>query len=270
MGLISCVFGAHAALVSWDNGAPDTLWNSAANWNPDGVPTSNDDVTINWGGITISVKSTAGSVNSLNLKAGFLQLENDTGGQLNVNHDFTMSNGGISVRAGNSAQMNVGGNFSVTAGSITLLQELGEFAKVNIVGDLTMSSGVTLASRGALGGQTFGMMQVGGTVTLGSAKFSPTALTEYDAFETKILIIHNVSTNDTMGVFGNATFDTTTYTLGSGTNTQKYMLRKGDYDSDGHDNDIYLQEIIPEPKTISLSVIAGIPIFLWQQLSPTS
>ena len=97
-----------------------------------------------------------------------------------------------------------------------------------------------------------------------------TITSDYDAFETKILIIHNVSTNDTMGVFGNATFDTTTYTLGSGTNTQKYMLRKGDYDSDGHDNDIYLQEIIPEPKTISLSVIAGIPIFLWQQLSPTS
>lgn len=216
-------------------------------------------MTVNWGGITISVKGTAGAANSVTHNAGFIQLENNAAGQLVVNSNYTIGNGGINVRAGNQAQLAVGGDFAANGGTLTVLQQTGEFAKVDIAGDLTMASAFTLATRPA-SGETFGLIEVSGTVNLGNAKFSPYFLDQYDVFASKILIIHNDSSSDTVGVFGNATFDVTTYTLGTGT-TQDYVLRRGDYDSDGYANDIYLEEVIPEPATINLIVVSGISTF---------
>ena len=42
-----------AATVTWDNGAADSYWDSANNWDPDGVPTSSDFTWINSGSVTL-------------------------------------------------------------------------------------------------------------------------------------------------------------------------------------------------------------------------
>ena len=43
----SAARSAHAAAKVWDNGGGDNRWTTAANWSPDGVPGSADDVTFN-------------------------------------------------------------------------------------------------------------------------------------------------------------------------------------------------------------------------------
>ena len=49
---------AHAAVKVWDGGAGTTDWTDGANWSPDGVPTSADDVTIDVpGSLTVTISS---------------------------------------------------------------------------------------------------------------------------------------------------------------------------------------------------------------------
>ncbi|MDB5104230.1 MAG: filamentous hemagglutinin N-terminal protein, partial [Fibrobacteres bacterium] len=45
--LLLCARPSFAVAKVWDNGGGDNLWNTAANWSPDGVPGSGDDVTFN-------------------------------------------------------------------------------------------------------------------------------------------------------------------------------------------------------------------------------
>ena len=59
-----------AASVSWDGGAGDGNWYSAANWNPDGVPGALDDVLIASSGVVVNASSPAVILNSLTLGDG--------------------------------------------------------------------------------------------------------------------------------------------------------------------------------------------------------
>jgi autotransporter-associated beta strand protein len=45
--ILVMIHSAFAVAKTWDNGGGDNLWNTAANWSPDGVPGSADDVTFN-------------------------------------------------------------------------------------------------------------------------------------------------------------------------------------------------------------------------------
>ena len=57
---------ASAGSVSWDGGGPDDNWSTPTNWNPDGVPATGDDVTINASGttVTLDVHIGAGQANT--------------------------------------------------------------------------------------------------------------------------------------------------------------------------------------------------------------
>src|SRR5687768_18107488 len=67
--IVGCCFiqlNAVAATRTWDGGAGTTSWHQAANWNPDGVPMTGDDVIIDLPVATTVVHSTGiSNLNSL-------------------------------------------------------------------------------------------------------------------------------------------------------------------------------------------------------------
>ena len=64
------VFGAGGTTVTWDGEGADGNWFNASNWDPDGIPTPNDDVLIT-GAVSISVDNdSAAKVSTLTLGDG--------------------------------------------------------------------------------------------------------------------------------------------------------------------------------------------------------
>ena len=59
-----CSGHSHAGTATWDGEGGDDSWNTAANWDPDGVPGAGDDVVINEGD-TVDLTITPASVSSL-------------------------------------------------------------------------------------------------------------------------------------------------------------------------------------------------------------
>ncbi len=55
------VFGSGGTSVTWDGGAGDGLWSSANNWDPNTVPISTDDVTIDLA-VTVDITATTAAV----------------------------------------------------------------------------------------------------------------------------------------------------------------------------------------------------------------
>ena len=45
------------AQTFFDNGGGDNLWSTAANWNPDGVPTSSDDILFMGATVVIDISN---------------------------------------------------------------------------------------------------------------------------------------------------------------------------------------------------------------------
>ena len=104
---------------TWDGGASDGLWSSPANWNPDGVPGTSNDVVIPDASGTIvfnttaSVKSiTSGTGSTIQITGGILDIDEAstievismTGGTLNANANVSIGtfdwSGGILTGAG--------------------------------------------------------------------------------------------------------------------------------------------------------------------------
>ncbi len=115
------------AQKSWDGGAGTTLWSDANNWDPDGLPTITDAVTI--GAFTIDINSTVASVKTITMTGSTLSLDAmgilliDIGGtyaielnsaSLNNSGDIQITNcsGGIGLKGTGSSLAN-GGSISV-------------------------------------------------------------------------------------------------------------------------------------------------------------
>ncbi|HWL33311.1 MAG TPA: hypothetical protein VNP89_06870, partial [Gaiellaceae bacterium] len=95
-GLVSAPAAAPACTRTWDGGAGTTVWSTAANWSPDGVPAATDHVCIPAGATVVhstgsSSVLTIQSAGRLTLSSGTLALT-DTGNDSRV-ADFTQSGG---------------------------------------------------------------------------------------------------------------------------------------------------------------------------------
>ena len=100
-----------SAIRTWDGNGGTNNWSSAANWNPDGVPTNADHVVFDGTsqkpclvdiGVNISsFTAQGGSTATISLSGPFM---------FNVQHDFTM-NGGLFNAA--SSYISVGGDWAV-------------------------------------------------------------------------------------------------------------------------------------------------------------
>ena len=106
--------------VTWTGGAGDNNWDSVANWNPERVPTSTDDVTINIAAnVVYSLANVTDSINSLT-----------------STEPLTISAGGISIAAASTI-----GSLSISGGTLTG------------TGDVSVSGLVTLRA-GTLSGSS--------------------------------------------------------------------------------------------------------------------
>lgn len=105
----------YSAAVYWDGGAGTSDWNTAANWNPDGVPTSSDDVTVT---------STVNIVTSAAISFSTLSIGQDSGttfATTTISHAIT-SGGSITIKNQGSLIQNTTTQLSITG---TLLIESG-------------------------------------------------------------------------------------------------------------------------------------------------
>ncbi|QQS60985.1 MAG: fibronectin type III domain-containing protein [Candidatus Moraniibacteriota bacterium] len=136
---ILCVFffsfssPTHASTVTW-TGTTSTAWTTVTNWNTGTVPTSTDDVVINYTGTnqpTLDVNGGTITIQSLTLGGGAststLTMSNgyngnDTNKKLNVTGNVTILNNGYLTHTANTTTethrlfMDIGGNLDVQTG----------------------------------------------------------------------------------------------------------------------------------------------------------
>ncbi|QQS61440.1 MAG: fibronectin type III domain-containing protein [Candidatus Moraniibacteriota bacterium] len=133
LGLFTIPQNSHASTVTW-TGTTSTAWTTVTNWNTGTVPTSTDDVVINYTGTnqpTLDVNGGTITIQSLTLGGGAststLTMSNgyngnDTNKKLNVTGNVTILNNGYLTHTANSSAethrlfMDIGGNLDVQTG----------------------------------------------------------------------------------------------------------------------------------------------------------
>ncbi|MFH1221419.1 MAG: hypothetical protein V1694_13330 [Candidatus Eisenbacteria bacterium] len=162
---------------TWDGGAGTNNWGDAANWNPDGVPISLDDLTLS-GANTIDV-NVAGVCNNITLNNASLVLIVKsahmltaygnltlTSGTLNTEVAFPTVRGAVTISGGTVGYTAASGSQTVAVESYANLVISGGGTKtlagtVGIAGDLTVSAGTF-----DLGSFTANRTAAGGTLTV--------------------------------------------------------------------------------------------------------
>src|SRR5207247_862122 len=100
-------------VITWDGGAATSNWADAANWSPDGVPTSTDNISLSAGSaMTVNLNGSKFVVNNLFLGANFIvNLGSNT---LTVNGNYTQTAGTMNL---NTGTLEPKGGFTFTAGT---------------------------------------------------------------------------------------------------------------------------------------------------------
>lgn len=191
--------GGTATQITWDGEAGDGLWGSATNWNPDGVPTSTDNVVIDdVNGLTVTIGG------STSAQAASLTIGNDDGSTVNliisttsatpltVTNALTLNNEGfLSFRAANG---------DISAGS-TVFDDAStvEYRTRNIPVD----SYGNLLINGATGTTGSGTIVVNGSLTKDGGNFN--ASNEITVTSTYTNTAGNATYNGGLTVSGNTT-----------------------------------------------------------------
>ncbi|MHB1050004.1 MAG: beta strand repeat-containing protein [Bacteroidota bacterium] len=185
-GPASSSFNVFGAPKTWDGGAATNNWNDANNWSPDGVPTSNHDVTLN-GANTIDINVAAQTKNLTVSNAGLI-LTILGGNSLSVNGDLTQSAGTLNIETtfptvsgttdltGGTVVYTASGAQNISAQTYYHLATGGSGTKtaagvITIDGDLSIIAGTTLNDGGyqIVGNATGSVTMAGGsTLSLGS------------------------------------------------------------------------------------------------------
>ena len=85
---------------TWDNGGSDNKWSTAANWNPDGVPTSADSVVFNSSQTANCNLDAAGTVKAISFTSGYTGTFNFSGNALTITGPFGDFRSGGTITAG--------------------------------------------------------------------------------------------------------------------------------------------------------------------------
>ena len=102
-------------LKTWDGGATTTTWGDANNWNPDGVPSSLDDVDL-LGAYTINV-NTAATAHDLTLDHTGLTVTINSGNSLALDGDLTLTAGTLNTGNSGSENLTLAGNWTNNGGT---------------------------------------------------------------------------------------------------------------------------------------------------------
>ncbi len=174
---------------TWDGGAGDGLWNSAANWGGDALPAVTDDVVIG-AGIAVVVDADD-EVNSITLGAGSSLIDDGTARTLTIREDIDLSAANASIT-------------ETAAGGLNVI--MGQAAAAN-------TPAITVASTSTLEIGTYSIASAGGqatTVTLdGNMQVASVAIAAAGTFNAV-----NGDT-DTLTVLGNITMSAATATVGN-------------------------------------------------------
>ena len=167
-----------APTKTWDGGAATNNWGDAANWNPDGVPGSQNDVQLT-SGVAITVNVAAATKN-LTLNNGSLVLTIQAGASIAVSGDLSIQAGTLAT---DEAFPTVSGTTTINGGSVSYMLSSGSQTvaaktynnlslsggtktlggNVSVSGDLTIFSGTV-----DLGINSLNRTAPGGTMTLSS------------------------------------------------------------------------------------------------------
>ena len=102
-----------AQIKTWDGGAGTNNWGDSANWNPDGVPMSSDDVNLT-GTNTININVVA-TTRNLTLNNSSLVLAILSGSSLTVSGNLTLTSGTLNTEG---SFPTVSGSTSLTGGTV--------------------------------------------------------------------------------------------------------------------------------------------------------
>ena len=178
-GPASSLLTVNAPTKTWDGGAATPNWGDAANWNPDGVPSSLNEVDLSTSN-TIVVDIAADTKN-LTLNSGGLTLTIQAGfsitvagnyshqaGTLNTEASFPAVSGSVILTGGTVGYTASSGSQTVSARAYQNLVISGGGTKTlggnsTIAGDLTISGGILVLGTGSLN-----RLVPGGTLTLSS------------------------------------------------------------------------------------------------------
>lgn len=151
------------AYKTWDGGAGTNNWNDANNWNPNGVPSSSDDVELT-GANTININTSA-ACNNLTLNNASLTVTIQSGQSLSVAGDLTLTNGTLNTQA---SFPTVTGTATTTGGTVGYTASSGsQTVASRTYNNLTISGGgtKTLAGNCTINGN---LTVSGGTLDLSS------------------------------------------------------------------------------------------------------
>lgn len=168
------------AQITWDGGGDGINWSSANNWNPNGVPTGADDVSITNASVTIDVAAacnnltigtsnnnttvTISGANTLAIGGNLIMNSTNAG----ANYTLNVNSGSASV-AGTVSTPGTGGtkNINITSGSASFTNAVGwTWANdvtlgISSTGNATFSAPLTLNT----GNSTTLIITGGGTLT---------------------------------------------------------------------------------------------------------
>jgi hypothetical protein len=156
--------------ISWDGGAADGLWTSAANWSSDATPIATDIVTIPAGYI-VTVSSDAGKINKLTVLG---KLIIDAAGTLVVEQGTAFGTSIVEVGGGeidNAGSFTINQLLSSSSAGLSLANGTDADAKFNNTGFLTInvafgsSTGACVRFNQTTASRTAQMI-LGGTVNL--------------------------------------------------------------------------------------------------------
>jgi hypothetical protein len=153
------ILGEENNTKTWDGGASTNNWGDAANWSPDGVPVSTNDITLS-GADAIDVNM-AGICNNLILDNAGLILTIKSGYSLTISGNLTVMAGTLNTE---ESFPTVGGTTTLTAGTVGYTASSGSqtVAVQNYV-NLTIGGGGTKTLAGTI--------TPGGNLTIGGGTF---------------------------------------------------------------------------------------------------
>ena len=136
--------GSEGLLKTWDGGAGTNNWGDANNWDPNGVPTSNDNVNLT-GANTINI-NVAAVASNLTLHNAGLTLTIIQGNTLVVSGNLTLTSGVFNI----SGMPTITGTVNVAGGTVgffgTVAQTVPSYTYNNLTFNNTSSGGATLSA----------------------------------------------------------------------------------------------------------------------------
>jgi hypothetical protein len=205
---------------TWDGGGGDGLWNTAANWNPDGVPTSTNNVTLTAASSTTINVNTAGLANALTINSSNITLNIQSGQSLTASGAFSMSAGTLNTQnafVSAASYSMTGGTVGYTASGDQNVSTQSYFS-LNLAGsgNKTFSSTTNIAGDFTIGG-TAASVTTGTTIVFNGTSSQAIAATTYNNLTingsgTKTLAAGTTTVGGTLALTA-GTLDVSTNTL---------------------------------------------------------